>query len=128
VGHFLCGRPNSTPTPAHLRTRIGQAARYRAAVADRRGPPVRPSPPNPPLLQRHTSSPTSSPSLSHPRVDSFSPHCLHPCASTLEPSRRRSCSVESYRRYRMRPTLLHAVPPGCWCQPLDDESSSRLLC
>jgi hypothetical protein len=102
-------------------------AHYHAAIADRWGPPIGPSPPNPPLLQHRTSSLASSPSLSHPRVDSFSPQCLHPCANTREPSRRRSCSVESCRCCRLRSTLLHVEPPGCWCQPLGDEASSRLL-
>jgi hypothetical protein len=98
------------------------ASHYRATVADRRDPPVGPSPPNPPLLQCRASSPMSSPSLSHPRVDSFSPQCHHLCACTRESSCRRSCSVESCRRCCLRSALLHAAPPRCWCQPLGDEA------
>jgi hypothetical protein len=40
MDRFLCGRPSSAPTPAHLRMRASQPARYRSAIADRRDPPI----------------------------------------------------------------------------------------
>jgi hypothetical protein len=64
--------------------------------------------------------PVGSPSLSRPRVDSFSPQCRL-CAYTLEPWHHRSCSVASGQRCHLRSALLLAAPPICRCQPLDDE-------
>jgi hypothetical protein len=84
-----------------------------------------PSSPNPPLLQRRASSPVSSPSLSRPRIDSFSTQCCHPCAHTWEQSRRCSCSVESYRRCCLCSALLHAALPGCRCQPLNADAHEQ---
>jgi hypothetical protein len=127
VACFLYGRPSSAPTPTHLRVR--------ASLPPVTTPPsliglTRLSgrlPPNPSLLQRRASSPVSSLLLSHPRIDSFLAQCRHPCTSTRELSRRHSCSVESCRHCCLRSTLLHAATPACWCQPLSDEASSRLL-
>jgi hypothetical protein len=80
------------------------------------------SPPNPPLLLARVSLPVSSPSLSHPRIDSLSAQCCHLCAHTLEPSRHHSCSMAPCPRCHLRPALLLTVPPGCRSQPLNDEA------
>jgi hypothetical protein len=83
-------------------------------------------PQNPPLLQARVSSPASSPSLSRPHVNSFSPQSYHLCAYTLEPSRLRSCSVASGHHWQHAPTpaptLAVTAPVGCWYQLLEDEA------
>jgi hypothetical protein len=69
VGHFLRGRPNSVPTPAHLLTRTGLPTHHHAAVADRWGPPASSLFPQifPPLLA-HVATPTKLPATGRPPV------------------------------------------------------------
>jgi hypothetical protein len=121
-GHFLHASPALLCLPVQSYSRVGMLP-----FLVPWSPPARthlsgPSSPKSPLLRARVSSPASSPSLSHPCVDSFLPQCCHLCAHTREPSRRHSCSMESCRRCRLCPTLLLTASPGCRCQPINDEA------
>jgi hypothetical protein len=122
-GHFPSHRPIATvpwPNPA-CETPVRY--RFHATIVASWAPPVGALSPNPPpLLRARVATPVKLLLLNRPLITTSALQCRHLCARALEPPRHRARSVASCRHCRLRSALLLAAPPGCWCQPLNDDA------